>query len=113
MGAKFQKDPAVSKSIKGPDFTAVFGTDQSAQNQKWPDELSCLPKARPVLHYQNGAIAATLYPYGQGKAVILGFGLEGVATAKARAQILQYLKTVMGVKNPSRKAQQKFEMLHQ
>ncbi len=78
--------------LNGFDF---FTTGSSANNQSSRDSLNILnPKAKPILDYgmNTGKIAAvrvdTTVP-GGGKAVVMGFGFEGINTDSKRETLLQ------------------------
>ena len=91
LGARFVKDSASSKRVHGAGLALELGGD-SAGNQQYPDVIEADADATAWLHYgadgDAGEGAALWRALGQGRAVTLGFGLEGVHSPEGRRDLL-------------------------
>jgi subtilisin family serine protease len=69
----------------------ILGGD-GAKNQRFPDHLDAMPGRRSevFLRYQGGKGAAVRFHSGKARAILLGFGFEGVSIATTRKALLDH-----------------------
>jgi uncharacterized repeat protein (TIGR01451 family) len=67
----------------------VLGGGDGADNQDSPDVVTTLPGGAPAFAYPSDRIAAVSADPGVYRSIFLAFGLEGVADAASRQQVLR------------------------
>ena len=99
LQAKYESDASKIKNIKATEavsemsgFNFKLDGPESANNQQYPDVVSALSPAKILFNYDDGAskqgagvsVVTDVY-----KAIYLGFGIEGIATAQARSEFIK------------------------
>jgi hypothetical protein len=100
FGVTFVNDCARTRAVEGSGFAFSLEGGDGAGNQTFPDVIA-LPEGtvgvQPYLSYAGGnGLAAVKVSRGQGRAVFLSFGFEGIDTKAHRdalmADVVQFLR---------------------
>lgn len=101
LGARYQYQRRLFRDVKfvQSGYKLKLNGDDSADNQSKPDVLKPFSEnSISVLKYSLLGSAGILHRFGTGKVLYLGFGIEGIRGADARAVALQQL---FGLLKPS------------
>jgi hypothetical protein len=92
LGAKYLKDNAKKKKVRGQGLKFKLDGRDSANNQMFPDLIAAgQPDTTVLFKYGRKGAAALEHSYGKGKSIYLGFGFEGIRGEKDRTKVLSLI----------------------
>ena len=101
LGAKYIADTSKVKTVTNASLTMDLDGDESANNQQWPDVIAISEKASDVqvlYSYQGQGPAILSHRYGDGHAIYMAFGFEGINGFAKRKLLITELD---GILNPT------------
>lgn len=87
-----------SFTVEGAGSQVSLRGGNGAGNQRSPDILEARAGAEVLLNYGSGKPAAIGARSGKGRTAVLGFGLEGVATASGRQRVVRTVLRALGLR---------------